>query len=85
MYASLGATPFTDEELTALALAADPSAPISDDAVEFAPAAGTSTLPGWYMPAVAIRRTARWQRPVVYLVVSAFLIIEAFGLCTTFG
>jgi len=46
---------------------------------------GVSPLPGWYMPAVAIASSRRWQRPVIYLVVGAFVLIEAFGLCSTFG
>jgi hypothetical protein len=78
-------TPFTDDELTALALAADPDAPLSDDAVEVLPLNGTSALPGWYMPAAAIRLSARWQRPLIYAVIAAFLIIDAFGLCSTYG
>jgi hypothetical protein len=75
----------SDEDLTALALSADPDAPIPADAVALAPLSGVSPLPGWYMPAVTITRTRRWQRPVIYTVVSAFFIIEAFGLCSTFG
>ncbi len=45
----------SDEELTALALAADPDAALSDDAVPFsAQAAGDDgLLPSWYMPAPA--------------------------------
>jgi hypothetical protein len=76
---------FTDEELAELALAADPNAPLPDSAVAFAPFVGESPLPNWYMPPVAVHATARWQRRIIYAVVSAFVIIEAFGFCTTFG
>jgi hypothetical protein len=79
------ASPLTDEELTALALAADPNAPIADDATVITGISAVSTLPSWYMPAIALRRSGRWQRAVICTVVAAFLIIEAFGLCSTYG
>jgi hypothetical protein len=77
--------PLSDEELTALALAADPSAPIAPEAVAYAPLSGVSALPGWYMPAAVIRSSARWHRPLIYAVIAAFLIVDAFGLCSTYG
>jgi hypothetical protein len=76
--------PLTDEELTSLALAADPDAPLSSDAVplslhlaQFAP----------FAPAVAGGRgsSRRWRTPIVVAIISAFLLIEALGLCNTFG
>jgi hypothetical protein len=77
----------SDEELTALALAADPQSPIDDDAVpigvylSFLP----GPLPEWYMPVARGRGGKRWRIPVVTTVVVAFLVIDAFGLCNTFG
>ena len=44
---------FTDDELTALALAADPGAPVDPDAVplaSFLEPDGDRLLPQWYMP-----------------------------------
>ena len=44
----------SDEELEAEALAADPDAPVADDAVPWATAVGGADddlLPDWYMPA----------------------------------
>ena len=80
--------PLTDAELTALALAADPDAPISADAVPFtlhmAQFAGAA-LPGWYMAPAVARGGRRWRLPVVLAIVSAFVLIEALGLCNTFG
>jgi hypothetical protein len=77
----------TDEELTALALSAEPLAPLTDDAVpmslhlaRFGPA-----LPLWYMPPPASRSGRRWKTPLVIAVVSAFLLIDAMGLCNTYG
>jgi hypothetical protein len=43
-------------------------------------------LPAWYMPAPMVgARLLGWRRGVVYTFVLALLVIEAFGLCTTFG
>jgi hypothetical protein len=80
------------EELTRLALAADPDAPLDDDAVTIwhvlgAPVGGL--LPSWYMPApMGSGRRRRWSRRkriVVLLVIVAFLAIDAAGLCSTYG
>ncbi len=82
-----GDGPFTEAELTALALAADPDGPIDDDAVSVAEFLGQpgGLLPAWYMPSPMVRGTQRWRIPVVVAIVAAFVIIEAFGLCSTFG
>ena len=42
-------------------------------------------LPSWYMPTPMVRRGKTWRLPVVLVIVAAFVIIEAFGLCSTFG
>ena len=80
----------TDEELAELALAADPDAPIDDDARPFLPWRGPDDpeqdrLPGWYMPDFGAVSPRRWHRPVVGLLVAALLIIPAFGFCITYG
>jgi hypothetical protein len=78
---------FTDEELTELALAADPEEPLPEDAVPI----GTylsqipTSLPLWYMPPVVRSGRRRWKTPVVLAVVSAFVLIDAMGLCSTYG
>lgn len=87
------AGPITDDELAELALAADPSAVVADDAVplhEFlgAGAAGEDELlPGWYMPAPAGggRLLQGWRRRVILLIVMSFLLLNAYGLCSTYG
>lgn len=78
---------FTDEELTALALAAEPGAPIGQDAVPLGVYLGQTAgpLPEWYMPSPMTRLHAWWRFPVVMTIVGAFLIIEALGLCNTYG
>ncbi len=80
----------TDEELCALALAADPETIVDDDAVCLWDLAGPEgadpALPDWYMPAVTGGRLLRgWQRIPVGLVIASFLLINAAGLCNTYG
>ena len=77
----------SDEELTALALAADPDAPLSDDAVPLADylAEGFGPLPEWYMAPVMARHSGRRRQVIILGVIGAFLLIEAFGLCSTYG
>jgi hypothetical protein len=78
----------TDEELTALALAADPDAPLAKDAVPIGVhlARVAVALPQWYMPPVtATSGSQRWRLPVVLTIISAFLFIEVLGLCNTYG
>lgn len=80
--------PFSDEELTVLALAADPDTLAAADAVSLWDLAGWNAgklLPAWYMPAPMLRTSARWQRWVIGLVVASFLLIDGYGLCSTYG
>jgi hypothetical protein len=78
---------FTEAELTELALAADPDAPIDADAVPLADYLGQvgGLLPSWYMPTPMTRTGKSWRIQVVVAIVAAFVIIEALGLCSTFG
>ena len=78
---------FTEAELTELALAADPDAPMGDDAIPLSVYLGQAggLLPQWYMPSPMARSGTRWRLPVVLAIVVAFVAIEAFGLCSTFG
>ena len=79
--------PITDEELTALALAADPEQPLDPDAVPVAVylADAAGPLPEWYMAPVMARHSGRSRRAVILAVIGSFLLIEAFGLCSTYG
>jgi len=76
----------SDDELTALALAADPAAPIPADAlpINLHLARFGSPLPLWYMPP-AVARGRRWRTPVVLTIVAAFALIDVMGLCNTYG
>jgi hypothetical protein len=80
----------SDEELTELALAADPDAPVDDDAVQFVPLPPGGTdglLPEWYMPSPAdgLPLLRGWRRWVTVLIIISFVAIEAYGLCSTYG
>ena len=81
-------SPFlSDEELTELAMAADPNAPLAHDAVPWrgGSAAHASLLPDWYMPSpMAVRHGRATQFTIVFIVVG-FLLNDAFGLCITSG
>lgn len=79
-----------EDELTAMALAADPSDPVDEDAVPLAVylgtlAQGSGLLPQWYMPTPMARSRKGWRLPVVLVIVASFVIIEALGLCSVFG
>ncbi len=75
----------SDAELTELALAADPDAPIDPDAEPFAidgPVPGL--LPEWYMPVpMAVRSSKR--AAVLAFVAIALLVINIGGVCVTYG
>lgn len=83
---------FSDEELSELAMAADPDSGVADDAVplsEFLGAGGRGgeLLPDWYMPAPAGagRLLQGWRRRVVLLIVASFDLLNAYGQCSTYG
>jgi hypothetical protein len=77
----------TDDELTELALAADPEEPLSEDAVPISAYLSqfASPLPLWYMPPVVKSGGRRWRTPIVLAVVAAFVLIDVMGLCNTYG
>lgn len=80
---------FSDEELTELALNTDPDVslvgarPIS----EVIGVRAASTLPEWYMPAIAAGggQLHGWRRTTALAFIAALVVIEAFGLCSTYG
>jgi hypothetical protein len=79
--------PWSDEELTALALAGDPDAPIEAGAIPLTGSSSASLglLPSWYMPAVALGTAQRYWKIVVVVLVATLFAIEAAGLCSTYG
>ena len=79
--------PFSDEELSALALAADPITALSEDAVAWSAVVTEppGLLPNWYMPVPSYQLRGRLSRAVVITLIAGFLVIDAFGLCITSG
>jgi hypothetical protein len=81
----------SDDELTCLALAADPDTNVAADAVPFWEVVGEgspSLLPGWYMPArlsAGFSEVSRTKRIIVLALVLGFLTVDALGLCNTYG
>lgn len=85
---STGTDPFTLDELTELALAADPDQPVEPrpDAVPFGWGGDfPELLPSWYMPMPTSRRRSRVRTAVVLVVLGAFGLINALGFCITYG
>jgi hypothetical protein len=80
---------FTDEELTALALATDPDdVVIDDDAEPFGGLDhGAALLPAWYMPApLGAGSGPRGTKVVVVsALVASMFIVNAVGICVTYG
>jgi len=79
----------TDEELTALALAAEPDPVVPDDAVPLWDLVATdeTLVSSWYMPAPAASGLAigGWRRGIVVFLIAVFLAIEVVGLCSAYG
>ena len=77
----------SDDELTALALAADPDVPLAEDAVPFRPLhdMGAALLPEWYMPAPARAARSDWRAGVAIAMSAGLVLINAFGVCVTYG
>jgi hypothetical protein len=74
----------SDDELTELALAADPDVVLDDDAVPFG-GSPSGLLPDWYMPLPQASSNSPRKRAVVAVVVSSLLVLNALGLCVTYG
>ena len=92
----IGGALFSDDELAALALAADPDAVIPADALPLwrvleptADPTAAAALPSWYMPRPDPRAPEQllkgWRKMCVYALIIAFVGIHAYGLCNTYG
>jgi hypothetical protein len=80
----------SDDELTRLALEADPDLVVPDDAPSLWELLGVTAgtlLPSWYMPPPEGRphHGRRWKRMLALVAIVAFLAINASGLCSTNG
>jgi hypothetical protein len=74
-----------DEELTAEAMAADPDVIVPDDAVPFGVSETDGLLPEWYMPTGGPIRRTRPRVVAIAALVLSLLIVNAAGLCVTYG
>lgn len=80
-------SPFTDEELTALALAADPDEPLAAGAMPDPLYIRRGNLPMFYLPpaSAGALSTSKARITVALILVAAFLTITALGFCATYG
>lgn len=81
---------FADDDLASMALAADPDDVIHADAIPLSDVLGShdlGLLPAWYMPSPMPRTKllTGWKRRLAFLIITAFLVIDAWGLCSTYG
>jgi hypothetical protein len=76
-----------DDDLTALALAADPDPPDDPAAVpvSISTVATSGLLPEWYMPAPMSVGLGRARRLLLGGVVLILVVINGAGLCVTYG
>jgi hypothetical protein len=75
----------TAEELTAEAMAADPDVVVANDAIPFGVTESEGLLPDWYMPMRGPIRRTRTRVVAVAGLVLSLLIVNAAGLCVTYG
>ncbi len=80
----LGPERLGDDELSALALAADPDAPLASDAVPWL-GAPLGLLPEWYMGPTSGRSSSRGRRLLALALVAGLVGGCALGLCVTSG
>ncbi len=77
----------SDEELTAMALSADPH-PVIDPRVapwRHGADAVNGLLPDWYMPLPSGTRRGTGVKIAIGVIVASFVVINALGLCITYG
>jgi hypothetical protein len=77
----------SDEELTALSLAADPNAPIDEGVEPFGAglSSGTDLLPEWYMPVPNSNGHSHFRSIAVAAIVASLIVVNGAGLCVTYG
>ncbi len=76
----------TDEELTALALSADPHPQFDHHRAPWGVRGDESgLLPGWYMPSPTRSRRSVATTVTVGVLIVSFVLINALGLCVTYG
>ncbi len=63
---------------------------VADEAVPFSQFVGdnpASLLPDWYMPTPmsGVGSVRRWRRIVAIIAVVSFVVLNVYGLCSTYG
>ena len=50
-------------------------------------AGADALLPSWYMPGgiPSARNRPRWLKVLIVVLIVAFLVVDAYGLCSTYG
>ena len=83
-----GATPLSDEELTAAALSFAPTDVAPPGGIPWRPGANDSPdLPEWYMPQPMVGGSllTGWRRVVAWVIIASFIAVVTAGLCSTYG
>ena len=77
----------SDEELTLMALAADPNVPFDEDAEPFGVGGqhGSDLLPEWYMPVPNTTGRSHFRSFAVATIVASLIVVNGAGLCVTYG
>jgi hypothetical protein len=80
-------TVISDEELAAIALAADPDVVLDDDAEPFLVdhPVGPDLLPEWYMPVPRNTKRTPARMLGAATIIGALVLVNAAGLCVTYG
>ena len=80
-------TVISDEDLEAMALAADPDVVVDDDAVPFLidRPAGPDLLPEWYMPVPQNTKRTPARMLGAATIIGALVLVNGAGLCVTYG
>jgi hypothetical protein len=84
---NLSASTISDDDLTALALSADPHPTIDPHVAPWRPVADafTGLLPDWYMPTPSGSHRGKGAKIAIGVIIASFVIVNALGLCITNG
>ncbi|MEM9513647.1 MAG: hypothetical protein AAGA42_02225 [Actinomycetota bacterium] len=79
---------WTDDELAAMAMAAEAEPDLGEDAAPWRPEGASiegALLPEWYMPVPQAAGRSPGRVLAVGLIIGALLIVNGAGLCVTYG
>jgi hypothetical protein len=83
----VSASTISDDDLTTLALNADPHPTIDPHVAPWRPMADavTGLLPDWYMPTPSGSHRGKGAKIAIGVIIASFVIVNALGLCITNG